>query len=95
VNRKSKTKYGEKFPMTRPIAQIREELKQKPLSSKQHGSTRGQSGIVSADGAERVLEMDLFKHALAVPVPENKSDVGQPGDGLVQPLPGDREPMFL
>jgi hypothetical protein len=58
MNRKSKTKYGERFPMTRPLAQIREELK-KPHNDK----------------------------------PEQ--DVGQPGDGLVQPLPGEREPMFL
>jgi hypothetical protein len=57
VNRKSKSKYGERFPMTRPLAQIREELKQKK--------------------------------------PESQSDVGQPGDGRVQPLPGEREPMFL
>jgi hypothetical protein len=58
MNRKSKTKYGEKFPMTRPIAQIREELKQKK--------------------------------------PESKKDVGQPGDGLVQPLPGEqRELTFM
>jgi hypothetical protein len=27
--------------------------------------------------------------------PESQSDVGAPGDGLVQPLPGEREPMFL
>lgn len=92
MNRKSKSKYGERFPMTRSIAQIREELKQKPLASKQ--STCGQSGIVSADGAERVCEMDLFKHALAVPESQ-KEAVGQPGDGLVQPFPVAREPMFL
>ncbi len=93
ILKKRKRSIGEKFPMTRSLAQIREELKQKPLSSKQH--VPSQSGIVSADDAERVMRMNLFKHALAVPLPENKADVGEPGDGLVQPLPGDREPMFL
>jgi hypothetical protein len=58
VNRKSKSKYGEKFPMTRSIAQMRAELKQKP-------------------------------------VPKPEEPVGAPGDGQVQPLPGEREPMFL
>lgn len=94
MNRKSKSKYGEKFPMTRPIAQIREELKQKPLSSKQHGNARGQSGIVSVDEAERVVGIDLFKHALAVSE-EPKKMLVKPGDGPSSPLPGDREPMFL
>jgi hypothetical protein len=61
MNRKSKTKSVEKFPMRAPIAQMRAELKQKPAASK----------------------------------PEGQSAVGTPGDGLVQPLPGDREPMFL
>lgn len=59
ILKKRKRVIGEKFPMTRPIAQIRADMKKKPESDSQ------------------------------------KKDVGQPGDGLVQPLPGDREPMFL
>jgi hypothetical protein len=77
VNRKSKTKYGERFPMTRPIAQIREELKQKPVAS-----SPAQMIPESVSGPKIA--------ALDEPVP-----TGNPGDGLVQPLPGDREPMFL
>jgi hypothetical protein len=79
VNRKSKSKYDEKFPMTRPIAQMREELKQQPVAS---------------SPAERIPETVSGSKiaSLAEPVP-----TGDPGDGLVQPLPGDQrdEPMFL
>jgi hypothetical protein len=89
ILKKRKRIIGEKFPMTRPIAQIREELKQKPLDSKQPGNARGQSGIVSVDEAERVCEIDLFKHALAVP-DSQKNDVGQPGDGPSSAVAGRR-----
>jgi hypothetical protein len=71
-----KTKYGEKFPMTRPLAQIREEFK-KPVAS---------------NPAEMIPEVVSGTKiaSLGQPVP-----TGNPGDGLVQPLPGEREPMFL
>jgi hypothetical protein len=73
ILKKRKRVIGEKFPMTRPLAQMREELKQKPLSS---------------SPAEMIPEtVSGTKIAsLAEPVP-----TGDPGDGPVQPLPGDQE----
>jgi hypothetical protein len=96
VNRKSKSKYGEKFPMRAPIAQMRAELKKvsDPIAEIDAAIEEAFANMkpVVSSPAERIPEIvSGTKIApLAEPVPTD-----DPGDGLVQPLPGEREPMFL
>jgi hypothetical protein len=95
ILKKRKRVIGEKFPLTRSLAETRAAFRQmeKDQAADHADFIKRCQKPVASSPAERIPEIVSGSKiaSLAEPVPTGQ----HPGDGLVQPLPGEREPMFL